>query len=30
VVVTARIQPGQHGGLVDLQQEHLSEAIGQL
>ena len=25
-----RIQPGQHGGLVDLQQEHRREAIGQL
>jgi len=30
VVVPARIQSGQHGGLVDLQQEHLSEAAGQL
>ncbi len=28
--VPARIQPCQHGGLVDLQQEHLGEAIGQL
>jgi hypothetical protein len=30
VVVPARIQPCQHGGLVDLQQQHLNEAIGQL
>ena len=28
--VPALVQPSQHGGLVDLQQEHLSEAIGQL
>ena len=30
LVVLARIQPYQHGGLIDLQQEHLGEAIGQL
>ena len=30
VVVAARIQPRQHGGLIDLQQEHLGEAVGQL
>src|SRR5581483_788004 len=30
LVVLARIQPCQHGGLVDLQQGHLDEAVGQL
>src|ERR1700677_5199484 len=30
VVVLPRIYSRQHGGLVDLQQEHLSEAAGQL
>jgi len=30
VVVPARIQSCQHRGLVDLQQEHLGEAVGQL
>ena len=29
VVVPARVQPCQHGGLVDLQQEYLSKAVGQ-
>src|SRR5580658_3282000 len=30
VVVPARIQSRQHRGLVDLQQEHLSEPVGHL
>src|SRR5580700_11736041 len=30
VIVPARIQSRQHSGLVDLQQEHLSEAVGHL
>ena len=30
VVVPTRIQPCQHRGLVDLQQEHPAEAVGQL
>jgi len=30
VVILARIYSGQHRGLVDLQQEHPGEAVGQL